>query len=342
VEVTASARELYDAAVVIDALGGSIIRRPPPPVDGKDVLDQRLAGGITVSNETLASDAESFRDAITAIYYYLTLAKVESDRVRIIERVDDIDLVKREGKHGLILGFQGATAFEDDIATVFIFQKLGIRITGLAYNRRTAVGDGCYEAEDQGLTVHGRRLVYALNEAGITIDLSHVGRRTALEATEVSEAPVVYSHSNCAALTPHIRNVTDEQIRAMAAKGGVIGISPHSVFCEATPGVRPTFAEFMAHVRHVIDLVGVDHVGIGTDMFGGETIGERVFRAHFSRVVPRFFGGYSIAEKYVEGFGSPFDFPKLADGLRDMGLSDEDVLKVLGGNFVRVFSATWK
>lgn len=333
--------ELYERAIVIDALGGSVIRRPPPPIDGKDVIDQRLAGGVTVSNETLASDSETFRSAVTAIYYYLTLAKTEADRLALIERVEDIERVKREGKHGLILGFQGATAFEDDVATVYVFQKLGVRITGLAYNRRTLVGDGCYENNDQGLTVHGRRIVHALNEAGITIDLSHVGRRTAMEATETSDLPVIYSHSNCAALTPHVRNVTDDQIRAMAAKGGVIGIGPHSVFCETTPGERPGFREFLAHIRHVIDLVGVDHVGIGTDMFGGETLGERVFRTHFSRVVPKFFGGYSIAEKYVDGFSKPSDFPRLEEGLRDIGLSDDEILQVLGGNFVRVFSETW-
>ena len=335
------AGQLFADAIVIDALGGSVLERPAPLIDGMDVVDQRIAGGITVSNETLASDTDTFRDAITAIYFYLTLAKTEGSRLAIIESVEDIRRVKNEGKHGLILGFQGAPAFEYDVATPYIFQKLGVRISGLAYNRRTIVGDGCYENEDHGLTVHGRRLVAAMNEAGITVDLSHVGHRTALEATETSDKPVIYSHSNCSALTPHERNVSDDQIQALAAKGGVIGIGPHSVFCEATPGKRPGFERFMAHIRHVIDLVGVDHVGIGTDMFGGETLGERVFRAHFSRVAPKFFGNYSIAEKYVEGFSSSSDFPKLEDGLRDLGLSDDEILQVLGGNFLRVFSQTW-
>lgn len=336
-----NARELYDESIVIDALGGSVLRRPAPEVDGKDAIDQRRASGITICNETLASDTESFRDAATAIYNYLTLAKVDGDRTLIIETVDDIVRAKREGRHGLILGFQGGPAFETDVSTVFLFQKLGIRISGLAYNRRTVIGDGCYEREDQGLTVHGRRIVHALNEAGVTIDLSHVGPRSALEATEESERPVIYSHSNCASLTPHIRNISDEQITAVAAKGGVVGIGPHSVFCERQPGVRPTIDDFMAHIEHVIELVGVDHVGIGTDMFGGETLSERVFRAHFSRVVPKFFGPYGISEKYVKGFEKTFDFPKLTGALRAMGLDDESAKKVLGLNFLRVFEATW-
>lgn len=333
--------EVYRESVVIDLLGGAVLRRPAPLVDGKDAIDQRIAGGVTVCNETLASDTETFREAATAIYQYLTLAKVEANRVLIVETVEDIYRAKREGRHGLILGFQGGAAFEDDVSTVFLFQKLGVRIAALAYNRRTLLGDGCYERDDQGLTVHGRRIIHSMNEAGITVDLSHVGRRSALEATETSQKPVVYSHSNCSALTPHIRNIDDEQIKALAAKGGVVGIGPHSVFCESTPGVRPDISDFINHIMHVVDLVGVDHVGIGTDMFGGETVGERVFRTHFSRVAPNFFAGYAISEKYVTGFGTSFDFPKLADQLNQRGLSDDDIRKVLGNNFIRVFRETW-
>lgn len=338
---TPGKRALYDRAIVIDALGGSLIRRPAPDIDGLDAIEQRRAAGITASNETLASDSETFWEAAKMVYEYLTLAKVEADRVLIIESVKDFERAQSQGKHGLILGFQGGTAFGDGVEGVYLFQKLGIRIAALAYNRRTLLGDGCYENDDQGLTVHGRRTVHALNEAGITVDLSHVGHRTALEATATSDKPVIYSHSNCRALTDHIRNVTDEQIAAVASKGGVIGIGPHSVFCERVPGKRPTIDDFMAHIEHAIEVAGIDHVGIGTDMFGGETLSERVFRTHFSRVVPRFFGGYSIAEKYVTGFDNTSAFPLLADELAKRGLDDDSILKVLGKNFLRVFEQTW-
>jgi membrane dipeptidase len=335
------ARSLYERAIVVDALGGSVLRRPPPEIDGADVIDQRRAGGITLSNETLASDNETFRAAAMAVYAYLTLAQVERERLLIVERVHDIHRAKREGRHGLILGLQGGTAFEDEVGTVFLFQKLGIRIAGLAYNRRTLLGDGCYERDDQGLTVHGRRVVLAMNEAGITVDLSHVGQLTAIEATEVSAKPLIYSHSNCSALTPHVRNISDEQLRAIASNGGVVGVGPHSVFCERQSGVRPTIADFIDHIEHVAEVAGVDHVGIGTDMFGGETLSERVFRAQFSRVVPAFFGGYGISEKFVLGFERSSDFPKLAEELTSRGFSDDDIVKVLGSNFIRVFEATW-
>lgn len=332
---------LYEDSIVIDALGGSVLDRPSPLVNGQDIIGQRIAGGITVSNETVAANEEDFRSAVNKIYFYRTLATTERARLEIVETVDDIARLKKEGKHGLLLGFQDAAPFEGDVKAVFTFQKLGLRISGLAYNARTILGDGCYEKWDQGLTVHGHRIVNAMNEAGITVDLSHVGSKTALDATQVSSKPVIYSHSNCSALTDHVRNISDKQILAVAEKGGVVGIGPHSVFCETQPGTRPTFEDFLAHFRHVIDLVGVDHVGIGTDMFGGETLGERTFRAHFSRIAPSFFGGYSIDEKYVRGFSAPSAFPRLADGLNDLGLNDTDVQKVLGGNFLRVFEATW-
>ena len=341
INATEGSKGLYASSIVIDALGGSIVRRPAPDIDGLDAIDQRIQAGITVSNETLAADRETFREATALVYDYLTLASIERDRLLIIESVDDIERAKRKGCHGLILGFQGATAFEDDVSTVFLFQKLGVRIVGLAYNGRTAVGDGCYEKQDQGLTVHGRRVIHAMNEAGITVDLSHVGERTSLEAIEVSTRPIIFSHSNCRALTPHVRNISDEQIQAVASKGGVIGIGPHSVFCERIRGQRPSIDDFLAHFEHVIDLVGIDHVGIGTDMFGGETLSERLFRAKFSRVVPAFFAGYSIAEKYVTGFERVEHFPRLAEEFSKRGYTEDDTRKILGGNFVRVFQETW-
>jgi membrane dipeptidase len=339
--ISEASRALYESAIVIDALGGSIVRRPPPDVEGLDAIGQRIQAGITVSNETLAADREDFRAATALIYDYLTLASVERQRLMIIESVADIECAKREGRHGVILGFQGATALEDDVSTVFLFQKLGVRIIGLAYNGRTEVGDGCYESQDLGLTVHGRRVVNAMNEAGITVDLSHVGERTSLEAIEVSARPAIFSHSNCRALTPHVRNISDEQIRAVASKGGVVGIGPHSVFCERTPGQRPSIGDFIDHFEHVINLVGIDHVGIGTDMFGGETLSERLFRAKFSRVVPSFFAGYSIAEKYVTGFERVSQFQRLVDEFAARGFADGDIRKILGGNFIRVFAETW-
>jgi membrane dipeptidase len=334
-------RNLHFGSVVIDCLGGSVMRRPPPSIDGRDIIDQRRDAGVTVSNETLAADNQNFRTAIDLIYDYLSLGEVASDRAILIERVADIQRAHDEGKHGLILGFQGSSPFEDEPGLAFIFAKLGVRIAGLAYNQRYRAGEGCLEPEQFGLTAFGKRLVLSLNEAGITVDLSHVGQRTSLDAAVASYKPVIFSHSNVAALTPHPRNLSDDQIRAAAGTGGVIGIGPHSVLCEEEKGVRPTMDHFLNHIEYVAELVGIDHVGIGTDMFGGQTLGEQVYRKKFSRVVPGFFASYDISEKFVSGLDDVRLFPRITHGLLGRGFSDDDIRQVLSGNFLRVFKETW-
>ncbi len=180
-----------------------------------------------------------------------------------------------------------------------------------------------------------------MNRVGMTIDLSHTGERTSLDAAGVSAAPVVFSHSNARALTDHPRNLTDEQIRAAASSGGAIGVCPHSQFCMREGGARPTLHEFLDHVDYVAGLAGVDAVAVGTDLFGGRTLGETVFRFQFGRQVPGAWGGFDLSSKYVAGFDNVYGWRNVTRGLVARGFSDEEVLAILGGNWARVFARTW-
>lgn len=335
------ARQLHDDALVIDGLGGSMLMRPAPDVDGADRIDQYRHNRVTISNETIAMPGEGTRATLRRVFDYMCLDEVSGGRTERVRTTADIGKHHSEGTLGLIYGLQSADPFEADTYLVPIFFELGVRIANLVYNERNRLGDGCMESTDFGLSAFGKSIVLEMNRVGMTVDLSHTGIRTSLDAISVAQAPVVFSHSSARALTDHPRNVTDEQMKAAAATGGLIGICPHSQFCEKQRGQRPTVNDFLDHVEYAARLVGVDHVGIGTDLFGGQTLGETVFRFQFGRQVPGAWGGYGIEAKYVSGFDTVYGWRNVTRGLVARGFSDAEIRGILGNNWLRVFGATW-
>lgn len=335
------ASRLHRETPIVDGLGGSMLMRPAPDVDGADRIDQYRHNGVTVSNETIVMPGEGTRAALRRVFDYMCLDEVSEGRARHIGSVTDIHQHHANGTLGLIYGLQSADPFESDTYLVPLFHRLGVRIANLVYNERNRLGDGCMETNDNGLSAFGKSVVLEMNRVGMTVDLSHTGVRTSLDAASAAKAPVVFSHSSARALTDHPRNVTDEQIRAVAATGGLIGVCPHSQFCEKRRGERPTVADFLDHISYVADLVGVEHVGIGTDLFGGQTLGETVFRFQFGRQVPGAWGGYGIESKYVSGFDTVYGWLNVTRGLVARGFSDTEVQLILGGNWLRVFADTW-
>lgn len=335
------AQRLHDEALIIDGLGGSMLMRPAPDVEGADRIDQFRFNGVTVSNETIAMPGEEARATLRRVFDYLSLDAVSEGRAERVRSVDDIKRHHENGTLGLIYGLQAADPFEGETHLVAIFHELGVRVANLVYNERNRLGDGCMEAANQGLTAFGKSVVLEMNRLGMTIDLSHTGERTSLDAARVSRAPVVFSHSCAKALTAHPRNLTDDQIRAAAETDGLIGLCPHSQFCEKQRGVRPDVDDFLDHLVYVAELVGVQHVGIGTDLFGGKTLGETVFRFQFGRQVPGAWGGYTIDEKYVAGFDTVYAWRNVTRGLVSRGFTDDQILAVLGGNWLRVLERTW-
>lgn len=336
------ATAIHKEAIIIDGLGGSMIRRPSPEVNGLDRIDQYLTNGVTVTNETMAEPAAKSRAAVHALFNYHCLAQVDGGRTLPIRNADDIIRCKEEGRLGILSGFQGANPFEDDLSLVWVFHELGLRITNLAYNNRNLLGSGISEAVDDGLTSYGHQIVHEMNRLGITLDLSHTGLKTSMDALKATRAPAVFSHSNAKALTDHPRNLTDEQIRAAADTGGLVGLCPHSMFTEKTRGERPTLTDFFEHFDYMLDLVGIDHIAIGTDLFGGQNLSETVYRFKLGLGKPGSWGGYGIDEKYVIGFDNVYGWLNITRGLVSKGLSDEEVKKVLGDNWLRVFRDTWK
>lgn len=343
------AREVHRKAIVVDSEGVCVllpaVHIPPPPLDGRSFLDRALGAGLTAMNTTMgiggiASGTDDLKSLLNSIYGHLIYFEMHADKLIHVQAASDVARAKREGKLGVIFGVQGiAGKIENDLTNIWILQKLGLRIAQLTHNERNVFGCGCMEPNDTGLTQFGRACIAEMNRAGVLVDLSHAGERTAIDAFETSTRPCIISHANVRALVDHPRNATDDMLRALAARGGVIGITAYAPFCQPRSGSRPTIKDVVDHVVYVADLVGIDHVGIGTDFFETES---EIRYASFASQYPTLQRGFGRADVYATDFARVDHFPRLTEALLARGLSNDEALKVLGGNHLRVFAAAWR
>jgi membrane dipeptidase len=239
-----------------------------------------------------------------------------------IDTAADLPRAKAMKRVGLLLGFQNSDHFRT-AADVALFHRLGQRVSQLTYNARNRLGSGC-QARDAGLTAFGAEVVAAMNRSGMAVDISHCGDRTSLDTVAASKKPVLITHSNCRALVAHPRCKPDEVIRKVAESGGVMGITVIPAFVRQ--GQSATLDDVLDHFSHVARLVGIEHVGLGSD-------------ADIDAVDPR---TRQIRPRYrVQGLRLASRVFALADGLLRRGFSDSAVEGVLGGNFQRALTEIW-
>ena len=250
-----------------------------------------------------------------------------------------LDRVNQSGKVGVLLGIQNSAHFRsaDDVD---LFHALGQRVSQLTYNSRNLIGNGSTERRDEGLSDFGVTIVERMNKVGMAVDVSHCGDRTTLDAFEVSKRPVLITHSNCRALVPnHPRVKTDEAIRRMAASGGVMGITGVRMFVKAD---EPTTIEHMLdHYDHVAKLVGVEHLGVGSDMDldGYDDLPAK----ENEQLRAAYKGSYGFREKIdIEGVDHPQRMFDLTEGLIRRKYTDAQIEGILGGNFKRVLGQIWE
>lgn len=265
------------------------------------------------------------------------LSNHDQDLMRV-DSSADLDRVKRSGKVGVLLGVQNAEHFQN-LDDVNFFHGLGQRVSQLTYNARNLIGNGATERRDDGLSDFGVAIVERMNKTGMAVDVSHCGDRTTLDAFEASKKPVLITHSNCRALVPgHPRLKTDEAIKKMAASGGVMGITGVRMFVRAE---EPTTIEHaLDHVDHVAKLVGVEHVGVGSDMdLDGY---DDMPPEENKRLRASYKGSYGFREKLdIEGLDHPQRMFDLTQGLIRRKYSDQHIELILGGNFKRGLSQIW-
>jgi membrane dipeptidase len=260
-----------------------------------------------------------------------------ADHFKRIATVADLDAVTASGKVGVLFGVQDSEHFRkpDDVK---LFWNLGQRVSQLTYNAQNLIGCGSTERKDCGITDFGAAIVAKMNEVGMVVDVSHCGEQTTLDAFELSKKPVAITHSNCRKLVDHPRLKTDAAIRRMAKGGGVMGITGVRMFVRDK---EPTTIEHIAdHIEHVVKLVGIEHVGIGTD---SDLYSYDVKPAEFlKKLRGNYKASYAFRDKIdVDGFDHPKKIYDLTEALIRRKYSDDNIVAILGGNFRRLLAANW-
>lgn len=233
--------------------------------------------------------------------------------IRIVRNIADIHTAKAEGKLGAVLAIENSEGVERSLNILRSLYVLGVRSIGLTHNPNTWASTGNDEGETGGgLTKFGIQLVREMNKLGMLVDVSHISERGFWDVLDISNAPVIASHSNCRTLCNHSRNLSNEQLKALAVNGGVVGITfvPGFVTDDGWNN-QPSFSQLLNHIEYAIDVAGLDHVGIGSD----------------------FDGGGDLLKDATE-------FPRITEGLSGRGYSDTAIQKVIGGNHLRVFEST--
>ncbi|WP_227367678.1 dipeptidase [Halomonas sp. M20] len=319
--------ELHDDAIVIDGL---IIAKW-----SRELLEDMRKGGLTAANCTV-SVWEGFQATVDNIVKTNVLMHECRDLVRPVRTTADITRAKEEGKTGIIFGFQNAHAFEDQIGYVEIFKQLGVGVVQMCYNTQNLVGTGCYE-RDGGLSGFGREIVGEMNRVGIMCDLSHVGAKTSEEVILESQQPVCYSHCLPSGLKEHPRNKSDEELKFIADQGGFVGVTMFTPFLRA--GVDATIDDYVEAIEYVMNIVGEDAIGIGTDFTQGHGPDFFEWLTHdkgYARRLTRF--GKIINPEGIRTIG---EFPNLTEALLKRGLSETQVRKIMGENWVRILKEVW-
>ncbi len=304
------------------------------------MLEDLVAGGMTAINATIAI-WDDFESAIDTISDWYGIFEQNSDLVMPARTVDDIHEARSSGRCGIIFGWQNATPIGNDLRRIKLFHELGVRIIQVTYNERNLLGNGCYELHDDGLSKFGRAAVAEMNRVGVLIDLSHVGDRTTLDTIEHSEMPVAITHANARSQDDHSRNKTDEAIRLLVEKGGVIGSNGFPMFFPK--GFESTLDDYLDRIEYLVQMVGPDHVALGSDMCQEQprTWFEWLFSTQGTIPASQV---ADTPEPYVhlDGFASSAEFQNIGEGLEKRGYSQGDVEKIMGGNWLRLFGEVWK
>jgi membrane dipeptidase len=339
---------LMRESLVIDMLNQFLYR-----TDQRELLDKWLTqpGSFTekdfekfkssgVNVISFGNGASDFADAQDLFGKFNSFIAEYPQWLMRINGAGDLASAKEQGKFGIIYGLQSSDQFQtlDDVNSCYGY---GQRVSQLSYNFRSRVADGAFEPYDGGVSEYGGKVIDRMNSIGMAVDLGHASDKTKLDAISRSKAPVILSHGNCRALIPNgLRATTDDAIRKLAAKGGVMGITDIAFMVKGTEPV--TVDDVIDHYDHVRDLVGIEHVGVGSDagIESNDLGSPTVLKDMLTKADARYHvhGDHEI----VAGMGGPSRMYELTAGLVRRGYTDEQIRLVIGGNWARVLKAIWQ
>jgi membrane dipeptidase len=337
-------------AIWVDAQGG---------VDGFDEKDGRFvpsaklieavkAGWINVVSQTVGevgNGPDRFRSAVEGIGFVDRFVADMPSLFAKATSVADIRSAKAAGKVAIVCNFQDTTPLEGEASRIATFKALGLRVLQLTYNKRNLAGDGCLERADAGLSDFGRQVIAETERNKLLLDLSHSGARTTAEGIAEAKRPPAITHTGCRDLVDLPRNQYDRELRALADKGGVVGIYLMP-FLRAKG--QPGREDLIRHIEHAVKVCGEDHVGIGTDNpLTGYTIDDAARKAQREFFEDRSKRGIAAPGEaadvfnLVEGYNDAPRYSSLAADLAARGWTSARIEKLLGGNFVRLFGEIW-
>ena len=321
---------LHRDAIVFDGL---IVANWSP-----DILAEMRRGGLSGANCTCCV-WENFADTMQNIAQWNGFFRDHGNLVIKARTVADIRAAKSADKTAIVLGFQNTSAFEDRIGNVQHFKDVGVGIVQLAYNTQNFVGAGCYESNDSGLSDFGHDVLAEMNRVGMLCDLSHVGARTSRDAITASTKPVAYTHCLPSGLKAHPRNKTDDQLREIAARDGFVGFASYTPFLPK--GADSTLDDCAAAMEYVIDLVGEERVGIGTDWVQGQ---DKAFFDYLGRdhgVGRQLYPPYEKVPPPVQGLERLRDFGNFIPAMEARNWTATRIERVMGLNWLNFLDEVW-
>lgn len=306
--------------------------------ESKNVYRDLRKGNVNVINATVAT-WENYSQTLANISTWYSRFNNRPE-ISLIKNVNDILKSADNNKTGIIMGFQNASPIENNLDYLYTFNELHVKIIQLTYHERNLLGNGCYERSDEGLSNFGIDAIKIMNDIGILIDLSHVGITTTIETIERSEKPVAITHANPKSYYNVPRNKTDESLKLMASKGGVVGVTAIAPFLKN--GNDSTIEDYVDAISYTIDLIGLDHVAIGTDFTQDQP--ESFWKYIGSQQGTKFpstFTDTTNPSNYPINFETPDKFPDLINTMKNKGFANNEIAKVLGLNWIRIFQEVW-
>ncbi|XKE45140.1 dipeptidase [Halomonas organivorans] len=303
----------------------------------REIFEQMREGGVDAVHATLVYH-ENTRETLSRLGEWNRRFEAHGDLIQPVRAPGDIERARQAGKVGIFLGAQNCSPIEDDIDMVAVMRDLGLLIMQLTYNNQSLLACGCYEAEDSGITRFGRQVIREMNRVGMVIDMSHSAERSTLEAVELSERPVIISHANPASFHPAKRNKSDRVLRAIAESGGILGFSAYPFHLKNGPDC--SLEDFCDMVARTADLMGIEHIGIGTDLCQAQptSVLEWMRNGRWSKEMDYGEGSQANADwpRPLSWLRDSRDFPNLITGLRRRGFDESSIARVMGRNWVEL------
>ncbi|NQV43288.1 MAG: membrane dipeptidase [Rhodospirillales bacterium] len=309
----------------------------------REIFEQMREGRVTAVHVTIAY-WENFRETVANIQHWNRLFEDHGDLIVHARSADDVRSASAQDKTAIIFGFQNCSPMEDDLGLIEVLYDLGARIMQLSYNNQSLLATGCYEADDPGITRFGKQAIKEMNRLGLVIDMSHSAERSTLDAIELSERPIAITHANPSFWEPALRNKSDRVLKAMGESGGMIGFSLYPYHLKGKSACP--LDDFCAMAARAAELIGVDRIGIGSDLCQGhdDSVVTWMRNGRWTRDTD-----FGEGNKGNPGWPDPVpwfrdnrDFSNITQGLMDVGFDADDVDKIMGLNWLYFFETSFQ